>query len=146
MKQPSFNVFQNRKSGEFVLSRQFEDEHGLHCDTGGFVRFDREQMKVDGCRFTEEHFEAFQTRKSNEPSEFQQMSAEEKNLFYKAHKNVWVYRLSQDEVVAWPMRVAKRGSLYLPVPLEPEASLRIPWPTSPDRFFDILIAALDSAH
>lgn len=146
MKQPSFNVYLNRKSGEFVVSRQFEDEHGLHCDTGPLLRFEPERMKQDGLRFAEEHFAAFQTRTSNEPSEFQQMSTEEKNQFYKAHKNVWVYRSSANEVVLWPMRVAKRGGLMVPVALEPEDCIRLSWPTTPGKLFDSLVTAFENAN
>jgi len=146
MKQASFNVYLNRKSGEFVVSLQFEDEHGLHCDTGPFLRFDRERMKQDGLRFTEEHFVAFQTRTSNEPSEFQQMTAEEKNRFHKAHKHVWVYRSGANEIVLWPMRVAKRGGFMAPIALEPEESIHLSWPTTPDQFFDNLVAAFENAR
>jgi hypothetical protein len=146
MNQPSFNVYLNRKGGEFVVSRQFEDEHGLHCDTGPFLRFDPESMRQEGLRFTEEHFIAFQSRTSNEPSEFQQMSTEEKNQFHRAHKNVWVYRSSANEVVLWPMRLAKRAELMVPVALEPEDCVRLSWPTTPSKFFDSLMAAFDNAH
>lgn len=146
MRQASFNVYLNRNSGEFVVSPQFEDEHGLHCDTGALLRFGPERMKQDGLRFAEEHFDAYQTKTSNEPSEFQQMSAEEKNQFYKAHKNVWVYRSAANEVVLWPMRAAKRGGVMVPVALEPEDSIRLYWPTTPGKFFDSLVAALKNAH
>jgi hypothetical protein len=146
MKQPSFNVYLNRKSGEFLVSRQFEDEHCLPCDTGPLLRFDPERMKQHGLRFAEEHFAAFQTQTSNEPSEFQQMSTEEKNQFYRAHKNVWVYRSGANEVVLWPMRVAKRGGIMVFIALEPEDSIRLSWPTTSGKFFDSLVTAFENAH
>jgi hypothetical protein len=146
MKQPSFSVYLNRKTGEFRVCREFDDAHGLHCETGAHVRFSADQMKTEGVRFAEIHFSEYETRTAVEPAELQQMPLEAQNEFQKVHKHVWVYRPKPDEVVFWPSRTAKRGKRMIPVALEPEDTVHVAWPTNGEKFFENLMAALEKAR
>lgn len=143
MKQPSFSVYLNRKTGEFVVSRQFHDAHGLHCDTGPFVRFSSDDMKTDALRFAEKHFAEFETRTSDEPSDFQKMTPDEERRFFQSHENVWVYRPKPDEVVFWPNQIVKRRGRFIPVGLDPEDTVHVSWPTPPEKFFEGLMEAFE---
>lgn len=141
MKQPSFNAYFDRKTGQFVLSRQFEDEHGLNCDTGGFIRYNSEQMKISGLSFAQQHFAEFEHRRSDEPSEFQAMSTEEEARFFLTHDNVWVYRPEPDKIVFWPSQIVKRSGRFVPLPLDPEDTIDLVWPATSQEFFESLMLA-----
>ena len=141
MNQPSFRVFLNKKTGEFVLSRQFLDKHGLHCDTGDFARFSIEEMRKEGVRFAAKHFAEFETRTFDEESEFQQMSPEQEQDFFQNHDCIWVYRPEPDEIVFWPQQIVKRQGRFIDVAVAPEDSIRLSWPTSEKKFFEFLMEA-----
>jgi hypothetical protein len=143
MKQPSFNVFLNRTTGVFVISRQFLDDHGLHCDTGPFIRFDWDRMRVEGARFAEQHFAEFETQTANEESEFQSMSPDDERQFFQTHECVWVYRPASAEIVFWPNQIVKRRGRFIPVGLEPADTVHLSWPTTPEKFFEFLMDAFE---
>jgi hypothetical protein len=143
MKQASFNIYLNRKTGQFVLSRQFLDKHGLHCDTGPFIRLTTDEMKSEGLRFAERHFVDFETRTPDEKSEFQAMSPDQERQFFQNHDCVWVYRPKPNEVVFWPKQIVKRRGRFLDVGLDPEETVRLSWPTTADKFFEFLMDAFE---
>lgn len=141
MKRPSFSVYLNCKTGEFVISRQFPDKHGLHCDTGRFIRFSLDEMKREGLHFTEKHFAEFETRTSDEKSEFQTMSPDDEKRFFQTHERVWIYRPKPDEIVFWPSQIVKRRGRFIPVGLDPEDTVHLSWPTTAEKFFEYLMDA-----
>jgi len=145
MDQPSFDVYQNCKSGEFVISRNFKDEHGLHCDTGPFLKFTQEQMKSDGLRFAEEHFTLFATRKVGEPSQFRKMPPIEQKRFRRDHIHVFVYRHKPNEIRFSPTHLVMRKGHVIPIARDPEYRVHLPWPTTAERFYEALLAALENA-
>lgn len=126
-----------------MVSRQFLDDHGLHCDTGPLIRFESEQMKTEGVRFTERHFAEFETRTSDEKSEFQTMSSDEERRFFQTHECVWVYRPKSDEVVFWPNQIVKRRGRFIPVGVDPGDTIHLAWPTTAEKFFTFLMDAFE---
>lgn len=143
MKQPSFGVYLNRKSGEFLLSRQFLDDHGLACDTGKFIRFSTDQMKAECAHFAQRHFAEFETRTVSEQSEFQTMSSDEERQFFQNHDCVWVYRPTPAEVVFWPRQIVKRRGRFIDVGVDPEDTIHMSWPASAEKLFTFLMDAFE---
>jgi hypothetical protein len=143
MKQPSFSVYSDRKTSVLTISKQFLDENGLHCDSGPFLEFTPEQMKEIGVTFSERHFAEFEGGAANAPSEFQMMSEEKQAAFYKGHKHVWVCRRAPNEIVMSPWRPVRRGKKVVLVALGPEENIHVPWPTTAEKFFEGLMAALE---
>lgn len=143
MKQPSFGLYLNRKTGEFLVSRQFLDNHGLHVDTGKFIRFSTDQMRAEGVRFAERHFAEFETRTADEKSEFQTMTPDEERQFFQNHDCIWVYRPRPEEIVFWPQQIVKRRGRFIDVGVDPQDTIHMSWPASAEKFFTFLMDAFE---
>jgi hypothetical protein len=141
-----FIIFKNRKSGELLLNQQNRDEHGKFSGGGVYCRIDAEQMRKDGLHGYDLFFNVTGVRTFEEASEIEAASVGEQNLFYETHRAVWIFRPAQDEIVFWPMRPVWQGDRVISVYLAPEDASHLPWPTTPENFFESLMAAFDIAR